>query len=105
MRIKEINIEQISGKHTVSRDDGKIIYEKIKKLWKNSDQSTINFANLLIASVSFLDEAFGHLALDYSQDELKSKSCPKLGQQPDPERGHNAGPSPDFRVRRTPGWS
>lgn len=73
MRISEINIKLISGKHTVSRDDGKKVYEKIKRLWSVSERITINFANVLVASVSFMDEAFGHLALDYSQDELRRK--------------------------------
>ncbi len=69
----EIDIEQISGKKTVSREDGRIVYEKIKRLWNRSDRITINFANLLIASVSFMDEAFGKLASEYSQEELKRK--------------------------------
>lgn len=73
MRIEEINIEQISAKNTVSRTDGRTVCEKIKELWEGSDQITINFANLIIASVSFMDEAFGHLALEYSQDDLKRK--------------------------------
>ena len=29
--------------------------------------------NLQVASVSFMDEAFGHLALEYSEQELRSK--------------------------------
>jgi seryl-tRNA(Sec) selenium transferase len=73
MKMNEINVRRISGKKTVSREDGRIIYEKIKKLWSTSARIKINFANLLIASVSFMDEAFGQLALEYSEDELKSK--------------------------------
>jgi len=47
--------------------------KKVCELWGKSDRITINFANLLIASVSFMDEAFGHLALEFPQDELKRK--------------------------------
>ncbi len=73
MRTTEINIKKILGKQTVTRDDGEVVYDKIIKLWGQSGQITINFANLLIASVSFLDEAFGHLALEYSPRDLQKK--------------------------------
>lgn len=73
MKTKEINIQRVSGRNTVSREDGRIVYDKIKQLWGQSDQITIDFANLLIASVSFMDEVFGHLALEYSPDELRAK--------------------------------
>ena len=73
MKIAELNIEQMAGKNTVSRDAGKIIYEKIKKLWKANDQVLVDFGNLVIASVSFMDEVFGHLALEYPREELRKK--------------------------------
>ena len=73
MRVAEIDIKQACGKNTVSREDAKVIYEKVKQLWRSSDLITVNFGNLLIASVSFLDEAFGQLALAYSQEELRRK--------------------------------
>jgi hypothetical protein len=73
MKTKEINIQRISGKNTVSREHGRVVYDKIKQLWGESDQIIIDFANLLIASVSFMDEVFGHLALEYSPDELRAK--------------------------------
>lgn len=73
MKGATIKIEQISGKNTVSREDGKLLYDKIKQLWTNSDQITVDFDNLIVASVSFMDEAFGHLALEYSREELKRK--------------------------------
>jgi hypothetical protein len=69
----EINIESLSGKKTVSRDDGKIIYDEIKQRWQDCEQITVDFADLLIASVSFVDEAFGQLALEFSESELRSK--------------------------------
>ena len=73
MRGATINVEQISGKNTVSREDGKILYDKIKHLWKSSDQITVDFDDLIVASVSFMDEAFGHLALEHPREELKTK--------------------------------
>ena len=73
MKVSRIDIRKMVGKHTVSRDDGKVVYEKIKDLWKKSDHISVVFANRLIASVSFMDQAFGHLALEYPLDELKKK--------------------------------
>ena len=73
MGATELNIETISGKKTVTRDDGRVIYEEIKDLWNDYDRISVNFANLLVASVSFLDEAFGHLALEYSEQDLRDK--------------------------------
>lgn len=73
MKVAALNIEQVAGKNTVSRDDGKIIYEKIKKLWKTNDQILVDFGDLVIASVSFMDEAFGHFALEYPREELRKK--------------------------------
>lgn len=73
MQVTELNIEQISGKKTVSREDGGLVYEKIKALWQEYDRISVNFANLLVASVSFMDEAFGQLAIEHSQEELRNK--------------------------------
>jgi hypothetical protein len=73
MQVTELNIEQISGKKTVSREDGRLVYEKIKALWQEHDRISVNFANLLVASVSFMDEAFGQLAIEHSQEELRKK--------------------------------
>ena len=73
MQVTELNIEQISGKKTVSREDGSLVYEKIKALWQEYDRISVNFANLLVASVSFMDEAFGQLAIEHSQEELRKR--------------------------------
>ena len=73
MKTTEINIKKIAGKQTVTRDDGKVIHDKVRELWGKFDRIRINFANLLIASVSFMDEAFGHLALEHSPDDLRRK--------------------------------
>ena len=73
MKVSRIDIRKTVGKKPVSRDDGKVVYKKIRELWKKSDQIWVVFANRLIASVSFIDQAFGHLALEYPLDELKRK--------------------------------
>ena len=73
MRTTEINIQELSGKRTVTRDDGRVIYKKIKDLWSDHDRISVDFVNLQVASVSFMDEAFGHLALEHSEQELRSK--------------------------------
>ena len=73
MQVTELNIEQISGKKTVTREDGRVVYQKIKALWEECDRISINFTNLLVASVSFMDEAFGQLAVEHSQEELRKK--------------------------------
>lgn len=73
MKVAALNIEQVAGNKTVSRADGKIIYEKIKELWNTNDQVLVDFGNLVIASVSFMDEVFGHLALEYPGEELRKK--------------------------------
>ena len=73
MKRTRLNVEPIVGKNPVSREDGKVLYDKIKKLWEDSDQITVDFDNLIVASVSFMDEAFGHLALEHPREELKTK--------------------------------
>ncbi len=73
MRVAELNIEQVSGGKTVTRDDGGVIYQRIKAFWNDYERISVNFANLLIASVSFMDEAFGQLALEHSEQELRKK--------------------------------
>lgn len=68
-----IDINKVCGKNKVSRDDGKIIFDKIVEAWNIHPKITIDFGNILVASVSFLDEAFGKLALDNSRKELVEK--------------------------------
>ena len=56
---------------------GPLLNEKIKSLisesWSKEKKITIDFNNILIASVSFIDEAFGKLAFDYQKEDLKRK--------------------------------
>lgn len=68
-----IDLKDICYKRAVTGEDGQKIYKAIKESWDNEDKITINFNNILIASVSFFDEAFGKLAFKYPIDRLKEK--------------------------------
>jgi hypothetical protein len=69
----KINIAKICKKKTVSRDDGEIINKILSEKWDNEAIFSIDFNNILIASVSFMDEAFGKLALHHSKADLQKK--------------------------------
>ncbi|MBP7526685.1 MAG: STAS-like domain-containing protein [Syntrophorhabdaceae bacterium] len=65
-----INVKKERGKRTVSREDGMVIANKLMQAMENEDNIIIDFDNILIASVSFFDEAFGKLAFKYPKDVL-----------------------------------
>ncbi len=69
----KIDIMLICGKKTVTRTDGRVINQMLLENWDRDDQIQIDFGNLMIASVSFIDEAFGRLAQCYTGAELKRK--------------------------------
>jgi hypothetical protein len=68
-----VNLKEICGKQTITREEGKKINELIVQSWNKEDKIVIEFSNILIASVSFLDEAFGKLAFDYEKEVLVQK--------------------------------
>ncbi len=68
-----ININDVCGKNIVTRDDGKRVHDLIVDQWKESDIIKIDFGNVLIASVSFIDEIFGKLAFEFNREEIGSK--------------------------------
>lgn len=68
-----INIKETCGKNIVSRGDGKKVYDLLMQKWNDADKITVDFGNVLIASVSFIDEIFGTLAFTYSRDELTKR--------------------------------
>lgn len=68
-----LDIQQICGKNTVTRDDGKVIYKLLIENWDKNSKIEIDFGNLLVASVSFIDEAFGKLALQFCKEDLQNK--------------------------------
>lgn len=68
-----INIIGVCGKNIVTRDDGKIVHDLIMSKWNEVDKIIVDFGNVLIASVSFFDEIFGHLAFQYSKVDIATK--------------------------------
>lgn len=56
-----------------TREEGRDLLVFILKLWKRVDTITLDFANELVASTSFISEVFGTLALHFTDDELKTK--------------------------------
>ena len=73
----KLNIIEICGKNIVSREDGKKVHDIIADKWKEYDRVVIDFGDVLIASVSFIDEIFGQLALEYTRNELTAKIHPE----------------------------
>ena len=68
-----INLKDKCGKGIITRKDGQIINELIINAWDNEDKIIIDLNNITIASVSFLDEAFGKLAFNYPKNILVKK--------------------------------
>ncbi len=69
----KININKSCGKNTVSRADGKKIYSLIVGAWHKEKQIVIDFGDISVSSISFLDEALGVLLLKYSPKDILSK--------------------------------
>jgi len=68
-----INLIKECDKRTITREDGKKINDMIVNAWDKEDKIFIDFGYILIASVSFFDEAFGKLAFDYPKEILIKK--------------------------------
>ncbi len=69
----KIDIIKISGKKIVTRGDGEKINDILTAKWNAEKIINIDFDNVLVASVSFMDEAFGKLALKYDREDLKKE--------------------------------
>jgi len=69
----KILVKKECGKNTVTREQGKQIQNLVLDAWRNQDKIVIDFSNILVASVSFFDEAFGKLAFKYSKEKLQEK--------------------------------
>ncbi len=69
----KINLKDKCDKQTITREDGQKINNIIVNAWDKEDKISIEFGNILIASVSFLDEAFGKLAFEYPKEILIKK--------------------------------
>ncbi len=68
-----IDLKTECKKGTITREDGEIIRKLLQNNWDTTNKFDIDFNNLEVASVSFIDEAFGRLAFKYSKEELKRK--------------------------------
>ena len=71
--MKKIDLKKICKKQTVTRKEGEQIKNLISDSWEKESEIVIDFNNISIASVSFLDEAFGKLAFDYPKENLREK--------------------------------
>lgn len=69
----KIDLRKECAKKTVTRGDGEVINKLLLNAWNSEDRIIIDFGNISIASVSFLDEAFGKLAFNYSKEKLVEK--------------------------------
>jgi hypothetical protein len=69
----KIDIAKICKKKTVTRDDGEKLNKILGEKWDEASSFDIDFNNVLVASVSFMDEAIGKLALKYTKEDLKKK--------------------------------
>jgi len=69
----KIDLKKTCQKKTITRTDGAKVKSLISKSWDKEKKILIDFNNILIASVSFIDEAFGKLAFDYPKEDLRRK--------------------------------
>lgn len=68
-----ITVTEICGPSRLYRSDGAKLREAIEQRWSDDEPLEIDFENIMVASVSFLDEAIALLALDHSKDVLKRR--------------------------------
>jgi len=68
-----IDLKEKSKMQTITRGNGENINRLISDSWDKESEIVIDFSNILIASVSFFDEAFGKLAFRYPKEELQKK--------------------------------
>ncbi len=69
----KIDLQKECQRKTITREDGKKINDLIINIWNKENKIIIDFGHVLIASVSFFDEAFGKLAFEFSRELLKNK--------------------------------
>src|SRR5581483_12465905 len=70
---QRINVKEICGTGKVTRADGARINRLLRAAWDGHDCIEVDFDNVRIASVSFLDEAIGLLAFEKDLSEIKKK--------------------------------
>ena len=68
-----LNVSEICGDKIVTRDHGSSVNDRLREVWSVHDTIVVDFDNLTIASVSFLDQAIGVLALEYEVSKINEK--------------------------------
>jgi len=68
-----LDIRDTCGKNIVTRENGKQVHDIITGKWNEAEKIKIDFGNVLIASVSFIDEIFGKLAFEHTREEIQTK--------------------------------
>ncbi len=69
----ELSVQDTCGKNTVTRKDGEQVKKLVLNALKKESKIIIDFSNILVASVSFFDEAFGKLAFEHTKEKLQEK--------------------------------
>ncbi len=65
-----LEVASVCGSSRVSRADGEQLRHAMEARWAAEEPTVIDFAGVVIASVSFFDESFGLLALAHPTVEL-----------------------------------
>jgi hypothetical protein len=68
-----IDVVALCGSSRVSRQDGKRLRDAIEHSWQLGEPVELDFGEVRIASVSFLDEAIAVLALQNPLSEIKAR--------------------------------
>lgn len=68
-----ITVTEICGPSRIYRSDGAKLREAIEQRWSDAEPLEVDFENITVASISFLDEAIAVLALDHPKDMLKRR--------------------------------
>jgi hypothetical protein len=78
-----IDVTTVCASSRISREDGQRLRMEIEKHWDDPGLITVDFGNVTIASLSFLDEGLGVLALTHSLDEIRKRIRVENIKQPD----------------------
>lgn len=68
-----IAITDVCGGNLVYREEGARLRAAIEAAWTSGEPIEVDFANIRIASASFLDEGVAHIALLRPLDEIRAR--------------------------------
>lgn len=68
-----IQVKHFLHCNVTTRDDGAVLRNHLASYWDYVDCFRIDFQRMQVASVSFIDEAFGMLAESHSRKEIEAK--------------------------------